>query len=173
MSVCLCTFAYHFSLTYILFHQMFQHLFLIGLAVIFHACIEFHSLWSPLFWGLCSLSGSWWWTGRPGVLQFIGLQRVGHDWATELNCSLSRWTNPSPDQICNHSSWSWISLSTHEFMLLSLHFATPIFRILSPSIVLFNPFCLETYFMNFLTECLWKVKQNAIFTSGDLLIRLF
>ena len=30
-------------------------------------------------------SGSWWWTGRPGMLQFMGLQRVGHDWATELN----------------------------------------------------------------------------------------
>ena len=30
-------------------------------------------------------SGSWWWTRRPGVLQFMGLQRVGHDWATELN----------------------------------------------------------------------------------------
>ena len=30
-------------------------------------------------------SGSWWWTGRPGVLQSMGLQRVGHDWATELN----------------------------------------------------------------------------------------
>ena len=29
-------------------------------------------------------SGSWWWTGRPGVLQSMGLQRVGHDWATEL-----------------------------------------------------------------------------------------
>ena len=30
-------------------------------------------------------SGSWWWTGRPGVLRFTGSQRVGHDWATELN----------------------------------------------------------------------------------------
>ena len=30
-------------------------------------------------------SGSWWWTGRPGVLQFMGSQRVGHDCATELN----------------------------------------------------------------------------------------
>ena len=35
-------------------------------------------------------SGSWWWTGRPGVLQFTGLQRVRHDWATELN-----WTHLS------------------------------------------------------------------------------
>ena len=29
-------------------------------------------------------SGSWWWTGRPGVLRFMGLQRVGLDWAIEL-----------------------------------------------------------------------------------------
>ena len=32
-------------------------------------------------------SGGWWWTGRPGVLRFVGLQRVGHDRATELNWS--------------------------------------------------------------------------------------
>ena len=30
-------------------------------------------------------SRSWWWTGRPGVLQFMGSQRVRHDWVTELN----------------------------------------------------------------------------------------
>ena len=30
-------------------------------------------------------SGSWWWTGRPGVLRFMGSQRVGQDLATELN----------------------------------------------------------------------------------------
>ena len=30
-------------------------------------------------------SKSWWWTGRPGVLRFMGSQRVGHDWATGLN----------------------------------------------------------------------------------------
>ena len=29
-------------------------------------------------------SGSWWWTGRPGALRFMGSQRVGHNWATEL-----------------------------------------------------------------------------------------
>ena len=33
-------------------------------------------------------SGSWWWTGRPGMLWFMGLQRVRHDWATEQN-----WTD--------------------------------------------------------------------------------
>ena len=30
-------------------------------------------------------SESWWWTGRPGVLQSMGSQRVGYNWATELN----------------------------------------------------------------------------------------
>ena len=30
-------------------------------------------------------SGSWWWTGRSGMLWFMGLQRGGHDWVTELN----------------------------------------------------------------------------------------
>ena len=34
-------------------------------------------------------SRSWWWTGRPDVLQSMGLQRVGHYWATKLN-----WTKP-------------------------------------------------------------------------------
>ena len=30
-------------------------------------------------------SWSWWWTERPGVLRFMGSQKVRHDWATELN----------------------------------------------------------------------------------------
>ena len=37
-------------------------------------------------------SGSWWRTGRPGVLQFMGSQRVGHDWVTELNWTEESWT---------------------------------------------------------------------------------
>ena len=38
-------------------------------------------------------SRSWWWTGRPGVLQFMGSQRVGHDWATELNwCTIALYS---------------------------------------------------------------------------------
>ena len=30
-------------------------------------------------------SGNWWWTGKPGVLESMGSQRVGDDWATKLN----------------------------------------------------------------------------------------
>ena len=38
-------------------------------------------------------SGSWWWAGNPVMLQSMGSQRVGHDWATELNCELQFMTN--------------------------------------------------------------------------------
>ena len=46
---------------------------------------------SPTQWTWVSVKpGSWWWTGMPGVLQFMGFQRVKHDWVTELNwCMLS------------------------------------------------------------------------------------
>ena len=47
----------------------------------------FNKLWmaSLTRWTWVSVnSGSWCWTGRPGVLQFMGLQRVEHDWATDL-----------------------------------------------------------------------------------------
>ena len=40
--------------------------------------------WSSLSWVWVSFR-SWWWTGRPGMLQSKGLQRVRHDWVTELN----------------------------------------------------------------------------------------
>ena len=42
-------------------------------------------------------SGSWWRTGRSAVLQFMGSQRVSHDWATELNWTESLY---SVDQSC-------------------------------------------------------------------------
>ena len=48
-------------------------------------------------------SRSWWWTGRPGVLQFMGSQRVGHDCVTELN-----WTEGKFIYLIeNGSSWNW------------------------------------------------------------------
>ena len=41
---------------------------------------------SPTWWTWAWVgSGSWWWSQKPGVLQSMGSQRVGHNWATELN----------------------------------------------------------------------------------------
>ena len=74
-------------------------------------------------------SGSWWWTGRPGVLRFMGSQRVGHDWATDLN-----WTDPwkipvntlaaTPESILYHSSiivfYKVRSKSCHLHIILNI-----------------------------------------------------
>ena len=47
---------------------------------------------SPIQWTWVWVnSGSWWRTGRPGVLWFMGSQRVVYDWATELNWTESAW----------------------------------------------------------------------------------
>ena len=44
-------------------------------------------------------SGSWWWTGRHGVLRFMGSHRVRHDWVTELNWTIYPWYSASPQKI--------------------------------------------------------------------------
>ena len=49
-------------------------------------------------------SGSWWWTGRPGMLRFMGSLRVGQDWATELN-----WRkNTESTRNVKHQSNAWL-----------------------------------------------------------------
>ena len=71
---------------------------------------------SPTWWTwVCVNSGSWWWTGRPGMLQFMGSQRVGHDWMTELN-----WTE-CPNFILLHAA---VQFSQHHLLkrLFFLHY---------------------------------------------------
>ena len=53
-------------------------------------------------------SGSWWWTGRPGVLWFMGSQRVGNDWATDLI-----WWPSNPTT--GHTSWGDQNWKRHMY----------------------------------------------------------
>ena len=68
---------------------------------------------SPTWWTwVWASSGSWWWTGRPGVLQSMGSQRVRHGWATELRKLSSHSVHEvltHLDYYCRHSevSVSW------------------------------------------------------------------
>ena len=49
---------------------------------------------SPTQWTwVWASSGSWWWTGRPDVLQSMGSQRFRHNWVIELNWTDSHWTD--------------------------------------------------------------------------------
>ena len=60
------------------------------------------------------ISGSWWWTGRPGVLQSVRSQRVGHDWVTELN-----WIALQNFAVFCQTS-TWISHRCPERLLIGL-----------------------------------------------------
>ena len=63
---------------------------------------------SPARWAWVWVnSGSWWWTGRPDVLRLMGLQGVGHDWATELN-----WLMPYIPPFIIEYLFRWIKMST-------------------------------------------------------------
>ena len=74
--------------------------------------------------GIWLNSGSWWLTGRPGVLQSMGLQRVGHDWAIELTelliiefCCVSSglYLEPFPESLgsesCRQCHWPTVGVS--------------------------------------------------------------
>ena len=50
-------------------------------------------------------SGSWWWTGRPGVLQFMGSQRVRYNWATKLNWTKGDHVICSPNYDGFENNW--------------------------------------------------------------------
>ena len=76
--------------------------------------------------------GSWWWTGRPGMLQSMGSQRVGHDWVTEMN-----WT---------------------ELIATNLSLLYWTFKLLTSQEVVFNVH-LSATLSNFWHPWLWKWKS--------------
>ena len=58
---------------------------------------------SPTQWTWASVnSRSWWWRGRPGMLQSMGSQRVGHDWATELSWTEKPFIFPFLWTVCKY-----------------------------------------------------------------------
>ena len=63
---------------------------------------------SPTQWTwVWANSRSWWWTGKPGMLQSMGSQRVGHDWATELNWTEHcRWMDSLVQGVGINACWS-------------------------------------------------------------------
>ena len=106
---------------------------------------------SPTRWAWVWVnSGSWWWTGGPGVLRFMGSQRFRHDWVTtELNWHPAKlcqgkktsirgliWTNPSRSWGLRHVMVyfmfqfyvsTWLSCDKAVWSNSSLHAAMKIF----------------------------------------------
>ena len=74
-------------------------------------------------WVWASSEGCWW-TGKPGILQSMGLQKVGHNWATELNWCIIEVSEreerkregmrKDPDAVAHEVAkiWTWLSDGT-------------------------------------------------------------
>ena len=69
-------------------------------------------------------SRSWWWTGRLGVLWFMGSRRARHDWATELNWFLSR-KPPSHNCLLLGSVSSGLGVVTSSLIVTRTHGTVP------------------------------------------------
>ena len=85
-------------------------------------------------------SGSWWWTGSPGLLRFMGLERVGHDWVTELN-----WTELEYLENLTLLRFTALVTSTKSLFLSKVtHSQVPEIREHFWDGHLWGPFCLST-----------------------------
>ena len=120
-------------------------------------------------------SGSWWWTRRPGVLRFMGSQRAGHDWVTELNWTLwaVSWGQNAVAgaAIAVLCGWQWLrermdTLSTMDFNYLQI-FGLP-FHPTSASITSSPPWLLITLtdsldpHLEILIELVWGTAWHEI-----------
>ena len=67
----------------------------------------------------CISSGFWWWTGKPGVWQFIVSQRVGHEWATELKNYPKQVTKLIKGLVITTLTCAWRSMLYYILFVLS------------------------------------------------------
>ena len=110
-------------------------------------------------------SKSWWWTGRPGVLQSMGSQRVGHDWATELNCCANTVLFSLSPVWGNNHSVIWNALGSD---CLGLPFIRYIRFTSITSISLNFPICKSGTKIVFISRAV--LRKNEIAYKGILLI---
>ena len=89
-------------------------------------------------------SGSWWWTERPGVLRFMGSQRVGHDWVTELNGT------------------EVILMPKHQLKTSKLNLSLPIFCFVSIAILITQRWSKFQLMINGLVSLLFLVCEQSL-----------
>ena len=127
---------------------------------------------SPTGWAWVWVNfGSWWWTGRPGMLQFMGSQRVRHNWVTELNClsisylylSTHTHTHPTPTHLI-----AWQIVDPHSlinsFHLISLTSFLPSWSHCIPfssaKLNLFSP--IPSWFISKTAFCLYSLLRLSL-----------
>ena len=121
----------------------------------------------PWVWVGCR---SWWWIGKPGVLQSVGWQRVRHDWATELN-----WCGSCSTIVVNQLLLVFIFacfyhywLSTISVCFLASAFSSLILPALSPGVSIYVPLpiCYFLLITGVLRRQTWLVQFITVVPVG-------
>jgi len=92
-------------------------------------------------WALAN-SGRWWSTGKPGVLQFVGLQRVGHDWASEQQKIIT------PSGYCFMQDKIWAVLTSCPYWSYDLYQSFFLTISVFGMSILFAWICLKIFFFS-------------------------
>ena len=103
-------------------------------------------------------SGWWWWAGRPGMLRFMGSQRVGHDWATELN-----WTELKFIKACLFLSYLQ-HLCVLLWLLSIITYVPSVMPLIMPSVLSILHSCecnCVTIWRGTVERSLWSVSQSV------------
>ena len=81
---------------------------------------------SPTQWTWVFVSSrSWWWTGKPDILQSMGSQRVGHEWATELSWGRTNFQTQVFSQVAYYFfCWFFFSVRSSSSYIFILMFST-------------------------------------------------
>ena len=119
-------------------------------------------------------SGSWWWTGRPGVLGFMGLQRVRHDRVTELNWSIKA---PRSNWEIIHFYWNTCMLT----IIICLWYAQTslarsfnnISKAWSTVSILYEIYLLISQYFMLITGCLYFIQKQVNCVRNVILLLLF
>ena len=148
---------------------------------------------SPRWWTWIWVdSRSWWWTGKPGMLQSMRLQGIGHDWATELNwTSILAWKIPWTEELVAYSPWChkrvehyWVTEHAHAWrepmaviflfsLLLFFKFTT---GALNDNCAITKFCCIKTLFLKWdtsfwllpITSSIWR-ESNQDFAAQHLI----
>ena len=90
---------------------------------------------------------SWWWTGKPGVLQSMGSQRVRHDWGTELNWVKETGRPYWGPRKAVQKSTRWI-LKVNDITQVSLLFKKKLETLPKRKVVFYRALCVTVYFLH-------------------------
>ena len=117
---------------------------------------------SPTWWTwVWTSSSSWWWTGKPGMLQSMGLQRVRHNWVTELILILIEVLIFLKKRTCSLIGW-WLLSVTNRIGSRSIAHREPFHYLATKGPISHGQFSGDSNFSDFLILAWYDIGSSKL-----------